>query len=345
MKNSLSAFSDREIPVGKLPPELLQRFLDMPRRTCPELVTPPGLGEDAAVLRLGRRLVAIATDPITFPTPRPGFFAVHVNANDIAVMGALPRYFTLTIMLPPGATEAQAAGIMSDALEAAEALDLILLGGHTEVTAAVRITVVSVTMFGELLRPEPLQTGAGRPGDAVIQVNCLGIEGTAILASEHREELAAELGAELVERAAGFVFEPGLSVVRPAVFAATRLDVHAMHDPTEGGVATGLREIALASRTGLLVRAPDLLTADETRRICRSLGCDPLGLISSGCLLLTLHERHAAPAVAMLNEAGFPAAHIGALTDSPGQFLLEDADGARRELPHFAVDELATGVV
>ena len=343
MSDALSAFRDEEMPVGKVPPEVLQRLLELPRAACEELVVPPELGEDAAVLRMGRRLVAVATDPVTFPTPRPGFFSVHVNANDLAVTGAAPRFFTLTIMLPPGATQRLVATITADALEAAEAVGAVLIGGHSEVTEAVRIPVVSVTMFGELLRAAPVRTGDGRPGDAIIQVNPLGIEGTAILACEHRDALVRELGAELADRAANFIFEPGLSVVAPAVLAATRFGVHAMHDPTEGGIATGLREIAAASGTGLAVRQRDLLTADETTRICAVLGYDPLGLISSGCLLITLRPKYAEAAADMLRGAGFPSACIGFLTDSPGECLMELAAGGRLELPSFAVDELAAG--
>ncbi len=333
------------IPIGKVPPALLRRLLDLPRKTCSDLVLPPALGEDAAVVRIGRRLVAIGTDPITFPTPRPGFFAVHVNANDIAVTGAVPSFFTLTVLMPPRSTERQIVDLVADAMQAADSLGIVLVGGHTEVTAAVRLAVVSVTMFGELRGRAPVRTGDGRPGDAVIQVNPLGIEGTAILAAQHAERLAMRVGQGTVRRAARLSIDPGISVVRPALLAASRLKVHAMHDPTEGGIATGLREVALASGTGVRVREPDLIMLPVTRRICAELGVAPLGLISSGCLLLTVAERDAAPAVSALRRADFTAARIGSLTDCAGEFLLETANGQRQELPCFAVDELANRAV
>ncbi len=345
MRKILATFTDRALPVGKIPPGLLQRLLSLPRQSSPELLVSPGLGEDAAVLQLGNRLIAVGSDPITFPTLRPGFFAVHVNANDMAVTGATPRFFTLTMMLPPGATERLAAEIMVDAIEAAESVGAILIGGHSEVTAAVNIPLVSVTMFGELLCPEPLRTANGQPGDAVIQVNALAIEGTAILASEHRERLVRELGMELVDKAAGFLFDPGISVVVPARLVATRLAVHAMHDPTEGGIATGLREIAAASGTGVVIKQDGLLMAEETRQICEVLGCDPLGIISSGCLLFTIEQKHAAAAVNFLGEAGFAAARIGFLDESPHAYIMKDAEGVRKSLPEFAVDELASGIL
>ena len=115
-----------------------------------------------------------------------------------------------------------------------------------------------------------------------------------------------------------------------------------MHDPTEGGIATGLREITDASGTGLVVKETSLLMADETREICRFLDCDPLGLISSGCLLLTLSDKHVEAAVSLLSERGFPVAHIGFLVDHSQGSVMEDAEGAQRPMPQFAVDELAS---
>ena len=339
-KASVTGLPETPIAPGKLPPAFLQQILDLPRASSPDVIVGPGLGEDGAVVRMGRRLVALASDPITFPTPRPGFFAIHVNANDIAVMGAKPTYYTLTVILPPGSTAAQAGEIVSDALEVSRELGIVLVGGHTEVSCAVSIPVVSVTMFGELLRPEPTCTGNGQPGDVVVQVNPLGIEGTAILASEYRERLVKELGADLVDRAANFSYDPGLSVVKAAIFASTRLRVHAMHDPTEGGIATGLREIADASGTGVVVRRTALLQREETTQICRLLGHDPLGIISSGCLLISTQERHAEGAVRMFADMGFPASVIGSLTPAPGQYRIENAAGDTEPLPVFAADEL-----
>src|SRR5581483_4531825 len=96
------------LPLGKLPPALLGRFLGaLP--ADPSLAVGPGVGEDAAVLRLGEaRVLVAAADPITFPTPRPGWYAVHVNANDVATRGGEPRWFLATVLLPPGCSPALA---------------------------------------------------------------------------------------------------------------------------------------------------------------------------------------------------------------------------------------------
>ena len=328
------------IPEGKVPPSLLSRLLGLARRPHPALLVGPSLGEDAAVIRLEDRTLVVTSDPITFRTRRPGTYAVHINANDIAAMGGRPSFFTLTLLLPPGATEDQAEAIVADAARAGDGLGVVLIGGHSEVSAAVRTAVVSVTMLGHLIGERPLRTADGRPGDAIIQVGPMGVEGTSILAAEHRRTLLQTLDPALVDRAEGFLEDPGLSVVGPAGLAAAHLEVHAMHDPTEGGLATGLRELASASNAGLIVDEEKILVAPETQAICGALGVDPLGLISSGCLLFTVSEDQAGQALELLGRSGYAAVRIGRLTGEAGVYLLRQALGRVRELPVFAADEL-----
>ena len=301
----------------------------------------PCPGEDAAVVDFTPGLWVVTSDPITFKTPRPGYYAVHINANDIAVMGARPRFFTFTLIAPTQSTEEQVTAIVADVLEASNALGAVLIGGHSEVSEVVNAPLISLTMLGDLIAGRPFQTADGLVGDAVIQVNPMAIEGTSILASEFFSRLEQNFGAELVGRAAGFLYEPGLSVVGPAHLAARHLEVHAMHDPTEGGIATGLREIAKGSGAGLEIHGNRLLIAPETRAICDFLGYDPLGLISSGCLLFTVASDQARVATDLMLEHGYPAAVIGTLTPDRNEFLIRETDGGTRPLPDFAADELA----
>ncbi len=328
------------LPPGKVSPSVLTRLLELPRRTRQEVILGPRAGEDAAVVKLGPRPVAVTTDPITFPAPRPGWYAVHINANDLAVTGAKPDYFTLTILLPPGSAEEQAAAIMQDALAAAEELEVTLLGGHTEITPAVNTPVVSVTMFGPLFGDSPVLTGGGKAGDAIIQVNPMGMEGTTILAETYRERLEKEISPELVSRAASLTVTPGLSVVKPAMLALRLFDVHAMHDPTEGGLATGLREMAAAAGLGLDIHAPRLLVRPETLQICNWLKFDPFGLLASGCLLLAVPEEEAAEALKAFQQSGYAAARIGFFTARAGEYRVINKGGDMRELPVFETDEL-----
>ena len=329
------------MPAGKVAPEMLERLLGMMAGDSDDVIVGPSLGEDGAVLRIGDMMVAIATDPITFQTPRPGLFAVCVNANDIAVMGARPRYMLLTVILPPGTSEEVLCAIVSDVEETTRRMGITVIGGHTEVSAAVCTPVLSVTMLGPLVSDAPVLTGGVCPGDCLVQVRPLALEGTAILASEHREALLSEVGAADLDRASELLTDPGLSVVEPALLLCEFDGLHAMHDPTEGGFATGLREMMVSSGTGCRLWVDRLIVLDVTRDVCRGLGYSPLGVISSGCLLAALSAEVADEAVSALRRAGYASSIVGRATDCAGAYELLDGTGHVQPLPEFAVDELA----
>jgi hydrogenase maturation factor len=327
------------LPAGKLPPAALAGILELTGTPPPELLVPPALGEDSAVLHLPDGLIAVGADPITFPTPKPGHFAVCVNANDMAVTGARPQYFTLTLLLPEGSTARQAREIVEQAVVTGRDLGVTLIGGHTEVTPSVNVPVLAVTMFGRLVRPTPLRTGGAQAGDRILQVNPYALEGTAILASEREAQLKDVVSGADLRQAQTLLEDPGICVVQPALLIAEHGGIHAMHDPTEGGVATGLREMAEASGVGLRVNATAMQRLPVTERICEPLGINPLGLISSGCLLVAVAPKDASWACRTLSSAGYPVADIGVFTDEPAMVLV--TDGGVGELPVFAVDELA----
>jgi hydrogenase maturation factor len=330
------------LAAGKVPPAVLTRLLSVDRGQCQEVVVGPAAGEDAAVLHLPGGLVAVTSDPVTFATQRPGHFAVCINANDIAAMGARPLYFTLTVLLPPGSLEENLLALVEDAVRTARDLGVTLIGGHTEVTDAVVRPVLSVTMFGNLVRPDALQTGGAHAGDAILQVGFLAIEGTAILASEHGERLSREVGAGVVQRSLALLEFPGICIVGPALRLAESSGVRALHDPTEGGLATGLREMATAAGLGVRVDEARLLCLPETAAVCACLGYDALGLISSGCLLAAVDPGVADCLVAEMQRQGWHAAVIGRFSAAPDEVLVQE-DGTCRTLPRFGADELLRG--
>ena len=148
------------LPAGKLPADLLERLLvPFARQQDPRMVIGPRPGEDAAVLDFGDRYLVAKTDPITFATEEIGWYAVNVNANDVAVMGATPRWFLATILLPAGkATSFQAEAIFAQIAEACVALGVGLAGGHTEITHEVNRPIVCGTMLGEVARERLITT-------------------------------------------------------------------------------------------------------------------------------------------------------------------------------------------
>ncbi len=326
--------------VGKLPMEVLARLLSGMAQADPRVLQGPGIGADAAVIDMGDRLLIAKADPVTFATDRIGWYAVQVNANDIACMGGVPKWFLATVLLPEGAPEKLAVDVHEQITEACEALGVTLVGGHTEITYGLTRPIVSGSMLGEATRDTVVWPGGARPGDALILTQGIAIEGTSVLAHEAADALlAAGMSQGEVSAAAGLLDAPGISVVR-AARAAASAGVTAMHDPTEGGLATGLAELATAANAGLEVDAAAVRVLPETQAVCRALGLDPLGLLASGSLLASAAPERAEAVLAALRAEGVDAAVIGRVTEASAGLRLRSADGVR-ELPSFPRDELA----
>ena len=329
------------LPAGKLPPALLQRLLSSYTQTDPRLIVPPGVGEDAAVIEFGDRYLVAKTDPITFATDAIGWYAVHVNANDIAAMGAKPRFFLATVIVPAkGSTEATIESIFASIHDAADHLGVTVCGGHTEITHGIDRPIVVGQMIGEVAPDQLVRSADLQPGDALILTKGMAIEATAIIARERGKELANRgFDQALLDRCARFLTDPGISVVRDAAVATAAGGVRAMHDPTEGGVATALYELAEAASVGIRVEREALHIADDPARLCAEFDLDPLGVISSGALLIGCDMAASDGIVAALVEAGIEASHIGSARPvEEGCVII--GEGGERTLPVFPVDEI-----
>src|SRR5262249_21265007 len=158
--------------------ELLADIGDAP----PEVRLGPAVGEDACVIEVPEGALVVTSDPITLTGARVGRYAVVVNANDVAVTGARPRWFLATLLLPVGSTDNDVGELFRDIQEALDALGATLVGGHTEITAAVRQPVVVGQMLGVAARDRVITTGGARPGDVVVQIGAVPVEGAAVLA-------------------------------------------------------------------------------------------------------------------------------------------------------------------
>ncbi|MGQ9629335.1 MAG: AIR synthase family protein [bacterium] len=328
------------LKVGKLPIAELQRLLQQYTSQDSSLIVGPRVGEDAAVVDNGDNYLVITADPITFATDRIGWYMVNVNANDIAVMGAEPKYFTATLLVPEGQTKVgNVEEIFADIRNACSELGVLWIGGHTEVTYNLDRMIGCGQMIGFVEKNKLVKTGGARVGDALILTKGVGIEGTAIIAREKEKELLPKLGMELIERAKNFIFQPGISVVVDSLIANCQGGVHSMHDPTEGGVATGIREMALASDVGAEICFESLPISPETKLLCGAFRIDPLGVISSGALLISCDPSRVAPIISALKEKGITARKIGRIVErNKGLKLIRG--GIFEPLPEFEVDEI-----
>ncbi len=330
------------LPVGKLPVELLQGLLRACRPPARSgVVLGPRYGEDAAVIDLGTKYLVAKTDPITFTAERIGWYAVHINANDIATMGATPRWFLATLLLPEnGTTPELARGIFLDILRTCRALGITLCGGHTEITSGLRRAIVVGQMLGEVQKADLIRKDSQQPGDLVILTRGVAIEGSALLARARGAELQKKVGRSAVRRAKRWLAEPGISVVRDARLAVRSADVHAMHDPTEGGLLSGLAEIATAGGVGLRVWKDKIPVLPETLAFSRALAFDPLALIASGALLVVASPNSVPRLLRAYARQGIPAAVIGeVLAKKEGLLVIEQGREVHLRVPKR--DEIA----
>ena len=305
------------------------------------MVIGPGIGEDAAVIRLKNKLLVAKTDPVTFATDLIGWYAVHVNANDIATMGVKPRWFMATILLPEESAHEEADRILDQILSACQSLGITLIGGHTEATYDFKRPVVVGCMLAEAEEHSIITTSGAKPGDAIVLTKGIAIEGTAILAREVEPTLLASgLSKDLTQQAADYLFSPGISVVREALTACSMVPVNSMHDPTEGGLATGLWEIASAAGVGILVEEENIPILTECKAVCERLSLNPLGLLASGSLIITLPSTETSSLLAALNRAGINASLIGKVLAAEAGVKIRTPRGMEN-LPQFERDELA----
>jgi len=328
--------------VGKLPIEFLGRLLDRYRLEDERVVLGARVGEDAAVLDMGDRYLVAKTDPITFATDQIGWYAVHVNANDVVTTGAIPLWFLATVLLPEqGSDEASVEEILRQMHAACSELGVSLVGGHTEITYGLDRPMVIGQMLGEVEKERLVTSGGARVGDAVVLTKGIAIEGTALIAREKEQDLRRRgYTDDFIARAQGYLREPGISVFREARRACLDFDVHAMHDPTEGGLATGLRELALASQVGLVVDEEKIEVLPECQRLCAEFGLDPLGTIASGALLLALSLEDASKLVRVLTAEQIPSAIVGRIVPEAEGTMMETRGGTVH-LPLFPRDEIA----
>lgn len=327
-------------PIGKLDYRLLEKFLGLNPIRDPRVIVGPKIGEDAAVIDFGKKYLVAKTDPITFTTHRIGWYAVNVNANDIATMGATPKWFLATVLLPEGKTDKRlVTQIFSDVIRTTQALNITLCGGHTEISYKIDRPIVIGHMLGEVDKNKLVVNAHAKPGDDLLLTKGIAIEGTAIIAREKATVIQKKFGNQFLKKAQAFIDKPGLSIVADALLANKVARIHAMHDPTEGGLATGIMELTKASGTGALINAEKIPCYEETELICKLFNIHPLGLIASGALLIALDPKDTKAVIATLAENGIECICIGKLTKKSDGLRLLKKDKLIK-MPTFRVDEI-----
>ena len=328
--------------AGKFPPELLERLLSTAATADPRVVLGPRVGEDAAALDFGDKLLIAKSDPVTFATERAGWYAVQVCANDVACTGATPRWFLATLLVPERFSAEDASRLFEEVASACVELEVTLIGGHSEVTHGIDRPIVMGTMLGEVDRDRLVTTGGAQEGDSIVLTKGIAVEGTALLARDFPGVLAqAGVPPEVISRAAALLDSPGISVLGDARICCTQNELHSLHDITEGGLVTALHEVAAASGLGVAIEEGSVPVLPQTEEVCNALGLDPLGLLGSGALIATLPPRYAPRLLHALERAGIDAWEIGQVLPPEEGRILFTRQGEELPLPVFERDELA----
>lgn len=327
------------LPPGKIPIDILKDvvFKNLGAKRD-EIVIGPSSGIDCAVIDVGSKSLVVSMDPITGALEIVGYLAVNVNANDIATFGCQPLFLVSCILLPEKAEKKAVEIISSQMNEAAKDLGIAIIGGHCETTPGLSHPIVVGCMMGMTEKGKYVTAAGAKPGDLLILTKSAGIEGTAILATDREAQLKRVLGSRLLENAKGFYKQ--ISVVKDAITAFKTGGVHAMHDPTEGGVAGAVHEMADASKLGVRISEDKIRVQHETLRICQAYDIDPLQLIASGSLLVAADPDFAGRIIENLRRDKIDAEIIGEFLSSPEKRLITRRKGKVEKLQRPVTDQL-----
>jgi hydrogenase expression/formation protein HypE len=327
-------------PLGKIDPKILGKLLSQYTSAGNRVLIGAGIGEDAAIIDMGPVYLVAKTDPITHVTGEIGHYAVHINANDIASMGGRPLWFLATILMPPRSNHRGIKKIFSQISRTCRELGIAYCGGHTEVTSSVNRPIVVGNMLGEVSREHLKPTSGAREGDDLVMTKSAAIEATAMIALEKAKELKTSFPKDFIRKTQKYLYEPGISVVKEATLLRSIPGVHAFHDPTEGGLGTGIYEMATASGLGAEVYGDSIPLTEESRLLCEYCRIDPLGAFASGSLLAAVKHSVSEKAIVTLLKKGIRATRIGRFVPKKKGVTLIKAS-KKMDLPVFHQDELS----
>jgi len=328
-----------KLPPGKIPIEILEEivFKNLGAERS-EVTLGPAAGLDGAVLDVGSKNAVVSMDPITGAVERIGWEAVNINANDVATFGVEPAFLFSCMMLPQNAESGIVQTIATQMNGAAKDLGIAIVGGHCESTPGLTNPIVVGCIMGLTEKGKYVTAAGAKSGDKLILTKSAGIEGTAILAFDREDQLKKVFSQSMLEGAKGFYSQ--ISVVEDALTAYRTGKVHAMHDPTEGGIFNGIHEMADAAGLGLRVFEEKIMVEPETAKICRFYEIDPFQLISSGALLIAAEPDSAVKILEALSRERIYADVVGEFNPNPNKRILMRKNDAVEMLPRPVSDHL-----
>ena len=328
--------------AGKLSESVLKRSVLKQLHTDRSFATVPQTGADYASVTLEQTAaagVAQETALVSAVATRcqggamNPMLSVYAALNNLYCSGAKAYGIMVNLLLPTSANENELREWVKAIDTVCEKEEVAVLGGHTEVVRAVSEPMVTVTALGTVDEVQRIGAGSVKPGMDILITKQIALEGTAILATQHEEELLGRYAAPFIGRAKRFT--DYLSIRSEAAVAA-KSGVAAMHDISEGGVFGALWEMGLSSGVGLEIDLKKIPIRQETVEICEFFDINPYKLLSGGAAVMAATDGNAL--VHVLQQAGIEATIVGKATDSNDRVLINGDE--RRFLETTQTDEL-----
>jgi hydrogenase maturation factor len=321
---------------------MFKKYIDELEIKDKRVIVGSKIGEDAAVIEMEDKYLVVKTDPITFATKQIAYYVVNVNVNDVVCTGAIPKWLQITLLLPEkDTTKELVREIFKELHEVCEEMNISIVGGHTEVTAGLNKPIVVGNLIGEVEKDSLVFTSGAEPGDALILTKGISIEGTSIIARE-KEDFLKENGFEdkFLDKCKNFLFDPGISVKKEALLASKNFTIKSMHDPTEGGLATGIAEICRASNTGVLIEKSKIIVFPESLELCKFFNLNPLNTLASGALLIAIDDSESSSLIELLKDNDIPASKIGIFMPKEEGLNIKNDKGEGSKLKYSERDEI-----
>jgi hydrogenase maturation factor len=336
---------NQNFKVGKLRHDtiakIIENYISDLEIKDPRVIQGSKIGEDAAVIDMGDKYLVSKTDPITFATDSIGYYVVNVNVNDVICMGAKPKWFQSTILLPErGTNDDLIESIFKNIHDTCREYGISVIGGHTEVTSGLNRPIIIGSLMGEVEKDKLVLTSGARSGDAIILTKGIFIEGTSIISRE-KEDFLLKMGydAAFIDKCKNYLFDPGISVYKEADLANSKFQITSMHDPTEGGLYCGIAEISIASKHGVTIEQQKITILPEPLELSNVFNLNPMNTISSGSLILTINDKNSLDLLEYLRKNNISCEKIGMIT-SYENLLVKDKNGKIEPLIYSEKDEI-----
>ncbi|MGC8977151.1 MAG: HAD-IA family hydrolase [Candidatus Ratteibacteria bacterium] len=321
---------------GKLPNKFLKYFLEKYTIKDKNVIISPGIGIDCSIFKFDDRYIYAKTDPITLTSKDIGFYLVNINVNDISVMGGIPEYFLSTFLLPENIKFNEIEDIFSQISIECKRFKIKWIGGHTEIIPNIKNPIAIGFLIGRKIKR--IYLPKIKIGDRIFLVKEIGIEGASILAREKFDQLKKYFSEKYLLKVQNSIKNPGISVFKEAKLIWEKFKIKWMHDPTEGGISTGLYEISESKKIGILVDLKKLKFYPPCIKFCKVLGLNQLGIISSGCIIGIIDKKDEKKLIDFCKKNKIKIEIIGEVIKEKGVFYFEN--GKILKFPFFKRDEI-----